>query len=99
MFLHNPLEFLQAGRRASNHSDEVALNRGAVAICGLCLCLKGDTKRGASELAEARRLSLQDRVSSLARLKAIGYWGVPKVQELFEATFFAGLRKAGMPEE
>jgi hypothetical protein len=61
--------------------------------------LTGDTKRGASELAEARRLSFQDRVSSLARLKAIGYWGEPKVRELFEATFFAGLRKAGMPEE
>jgi tetratricopeptide (TPR) repeat protein len=61
--------------------------------------LKGDTERGAIELAEARRLSFQDRFSSLARLRAVGYWGVPKVRELFEATFFAGLRKAGMPEE
>ena len=25
--------------------------------------------------------------------------GVPKVRALFEATYFAGLRKAGMPEE
>jgi hypothetical protein len=25
--------------------------------------------------------------------------GVPKVRELVEATFFVGLRKAGMPEE
>ena len=25
--------------------------------------------------------------------------GVPKIRELYEATYFAGLRKAGMPEE
>jgi hypothetical protein len=28
-----------------------------------------------------------------------GYFGVPKVRALFDATFFVGLRKAGMPEE
>ena len=28
-----------------------------------------------------------------------GWWGVPKIRALFEATYFAGLRKAGMPEE
>jgi tetratricopeptide (TPR) repeat protein len=62
--------------------------------------LDGETKRARTELAEARRLSSDDRYSSLARLKAvIGYWGVPKVRALFEATFFAGLRTAGMPEE
>ena len=27
------------------------------------------------------------------------YFGVPKIRALFEATYFAGLRKAGMPEE
>ena len=61
--------------------------------------LKGDTERAAAELAEARRLSGDDRYSSIARLKAVGYFGVPKVRALFEATYFAGLRKAGMPEE
>jgi adenylate cyclase len=66
--------------------------------------LKGLTDRAAVELAEARRLSADDRYSSLARLKAAGFmgpgsWGVPKVRELFEATYFAGLRKAGVPEE
>jgi tetratricopeptide (TPR) repeat protein len=61
--------------------------------------LKGDTERGASELAEARRLSFRDFFSSVARLRAAGYWGVPKVRALYEATYFAGLRKAGMPEE
>jgi predicted Zn-dependent protease len=61
--------------------------------------LRGETERAAAELAEARRLSNDDRFSSLARLKAVGHFGVPKVRALFEATYFAGLRKAGMPEE
>ena len=61
--------------------------------------LKGETERAAAELAEARRLSGDDRYSSIARLKAVGYFGVPKIRALFEATYFAGLRKAGMPEE
>jgi tetratricopeptide (TPR) repeat protein len=67
--------------------------------------LKGESDRAAAELVEARRLVSDDRYSSIARLKAAGtiggpgYWGIPKVQALFEATYFAGLRKAGMPEE
>jgi tetratricopeptide (TPR) repeat protein len=65
--------------------------------------LKGETERAASELAEARRLSGDGRYSSIARAKAdgpiSGYWGVAKIRALVEATYFAGLRKAGMPEE
>jgi hypothetical protein len=37
--------------------------------------------------------------SNIARLKAARYWGVPKIHALFDATYFAGLHKAGMPEE
>jgi len=62
--------------------------------------LKGDTERAAAELAEARRLAGDDRCSSIARLKAEGgYFGVPKIRALFENSYFAGLRKAGMPEK
>jgi TolB-like protein/class 3 adenylate cyclase/cytochrome c-type biogenesis protein CcmH/NrfG len=61
--------------------------------------LKGENQRAAAELGEARRLSSDARYSSIARLKAVGYFGVPKIRALFEATYFAGLRKAGMPEE
>jgi predicted Zn-dependent protease len=61
--------------------------------------LKGETERAATELAEARKLSSDYRYSSITRLRAAAYWGVPKISALFEATFFAGLRKAGMPEE
>jgi adenylate cyclase len=61
--------------------------------------LKGETERAAAELAEARRLRGEGSYSSIARLKASGQFGVPKTRVLFEATYFAGLRKAGVPEE
>jgi len=53
-----------------------------------------------AELAEARRLSTDGRYSSIARLKAVvGSYGVQKIRALFETTYFADLRKAGMPDE
>jgi adenylate cyclase len=68
--------------------------------------LAGNDERAASELAEARRRASDDRYSSIARLRsagnyptAPGNWGVPKIRGLVEATYFAGLRKAGMLEE
>jgi TolB-like protein/Flp pilus assembly protein TadD len=61
--------------------------------------LTGETERAVPELAEARRQTADDRYSSIARLRAVGYWGVPKIRALFEATYFVGLRKAGVPEE
>jgi TolB-like protein/Tfp pilus assembly protein PilF len=60
--------------------------------------LRGETERAASELAEARKLGGEGSFSSIARLRK-GYWGVPKTRALWEATYFAGLRKAGMREE
>jgi tetratricopeptide (TPR) repeat protein len=60
--------------------------------------IKGEAQRAAAELAEARRLSGDDRYASLARLKAVGpFWGAEDPR-LVRATYFAGLRKAGMPE-
>jgi TolB-like protein/Tfp pilus assembly protein PilF len=77
-----------------------AANRGHPRAHG-CLAaaygLKGWTERAAAELAEAQRLS-DGRYSSIARLEAAGQWGVPEVATLFEATYFTGLRLAGMPE-
>ena len=69
------------------------------ALLASVYALNGDTERAATELAEARRLSGDDRYTSITCLKAARYWGVPKVRALLEATYFAGLRKAGMPEE
>ncbi len=61
--------------------------------------LKGETDRAATELAEARKLLGKGSFSSIAQMKAIGNFGVPETRALFEATYLAGLRKAGMPEE
>jgi hypothetical protein len=63
--------------------------------CGL----KGETRRAAAELAQARMLASDDRYSSITRLRAVGPFGGPKIRALFEATYFVGLRKAGMPAE
>jgi hypothetical protein len=56
--------------------------------------LYGDNARAAAELAEARRRGF----SSLSRMQSVTDFGVPEVRALFEVTYFAGLRLAGMPE-
>jgi TolB-like protein len=61
--------------------------------------LKGELDRAAAELAEARRLFGDDRLSSIARLRTAENWGVPKNRALAETTYFVGLRNAGVPEE
>jgi hypothetical protein len=60
--------------------------------------LKGDLDRAAAELADARRLLGGRAYPSIAAMRR-GNWGVPAIRELHEATFFAGLHKAGVPEE
>jgi TolB-like protein len=57
--------------------------------------LRSEIPRAEAELSQARNLSGDDRFSSLTRLKAKGFFGVP---ELFETTYFGGLRKAGMAD-
>ena len=60
--------------------------------------LRGESERAAAELAEARRLN-GDLYPSIAQVKAGGSRVVPKIRALYEATYFAGLRKARMSEE
>jgi hypothetical protein len=81
------------GRRAS---PGVPLAHGYLASA---YAVRGETDRAAAELADARKLSGDGRYSSIAHVRAAGNYGVPKTLALFEATYFAGLRKAGMPEE
>jgi len=83
--------------KARNHSPA---HSGIRANLASAYALDGQTERAVAELAEARRLSTDDRWSSIASMRAPSrYWGVAKIRALFEATYFAGLRKAGMPEE
>ena len=91
--IHEAIAWLEKARSAW---PSVPTFRGHLASA---YALKGEVESAALELAEARRLASDDRYSSIARLKAEEYFGVPKVSDLFETTYFAGLRKAGMPEE
>jgi hypothetical protein len=63
--------------------------------------LEGQSERAAAELAEARRLGKDNRWSSISRVEAKLSKDYPteKVRALFETTYVAGLRKAGMPEQ
>ena len=84
--------------RALNHTPAHATIRAHLAAA---YALTGESERAALELAEADRLSTDGRFKSIARLKAAGaYFGLAaKIRILYEATYFAGLRKAGVPEE
>jgi TolB-like protein/class 3 adenylate cyclase/Tfp pilus assembly protein PilF len=79
--------------RARSANLELAYVRAFLASA---YALKGETERAAAELGQARRLS--DRYLNIAQ-QAEGFYWVPKTRPLFESTYFAGLRKAGMPEE
>jgi TolB-like protein/DNA-binding winged helix-turn-helix (wHTH) protein/Tfp pilus assembly protein PilF len=87
------IAWLEKARRANLQLPAVH------AMLASAYAFNGEIERAAGELAEARGLSRDGRYSSMSRLKAIGYFGVPKIRALFEATYFMGLRKAGMTEE
>jgi len=89
--LDEAIPWLERSQRTNPHPRSHAFLAAAYA-------LKGYVERGVAELAEARRLSMDGRYSSIAHLKATEYFGTPRVQPIYEATFFAGLRKAGLPE-
>jgi len=82
--------------KARNHTPAHPGPRVALASA---YALNGEHERAATELAEAHRLAADDRLSSLAHMKTLSRWQVPRIRALFEATIAAGLRKAGMPEE
>jgi tetratricopeptide (TPR) repeat protein len=60
--------------------------------------LAGNTEGAAVELVEARRLSGDNRYATIAGFKHAAALGA-KLHALAEGTFFAGLRRAGVPEE
>ena len=60
--------------------------------------LKGDSELTAAELAEARKLG-GERWQSIGRIRAGTRYEVPANRAFADATFYKGLRKAGMPKE
>jgi adenylate cyclase len=64
--------------------------------------LKGETERAAAELAEARRLADEGSLSSIAKIKAerrATIFLATPIPAYYESIYYAGLRKAGMPEK
>ena len=59
--------------------------------------LKGEGERAHSELTEAQQLN--EGYGSLATVQKSPWFAKPEVRALAEATYFVGLRKAGMPEQ
>jgi hypothetical protein len=69
---------------------------------GAAYALHGDAEQAVAQLTEARRLDAN--YSSIAKLKLSlsrdqSRGARPEIRALFETTYYAGLRKAGMPEE
>ena len=84
--------------KARSHTPAHPTIRGDLASA---YALNGQTERATAQLAAARRLSPDDRYSSIARLKEVRNFEVltAQIRALSEATYYAGLRKAGMPEQ
>ena len=59
--------------------------------------LKGQAERAQAELAEAQKLS--KAYSSIANVEKSSWFDNPKIRALAEATYFPGLRKAGLSEK
>jgi adenylate cyclase len=82
--------------KARNAAPENPLHHAYLASA---FALKGETERASLQLVEAQRLNADGRYSSIARLKSLGYFGVPSIRALYETIYFDGLRRAGVPEE
>jgi adenylate cyclase len=104
-FLFNRYLFIGEAHLLQSRTDEaiIWLERARTANPGVgsphlwlaaAYALKGDPARASAEIAELSGRSFL----TLNRMRSAN-WGVPKVRELLEATYFAGLRKAGVPEE
>jgi thioredoxin-like negative regulator of GroEL len=83
--------------RAARTADSADVH----AYLAAAYALNGETEQAATELTEVRRKSQEDRFSSISRVRAglLKEYPREKIRALFEATYIAGLRKAGMPEE
>jgi hypothetical protein len=79
-----------AGKARSAGACRAPVTRSRLAAA---YALGGETKP-AAELAEARRLGIDDRFSRSQRLKRLGSFGVPTARILYES-----LRTAGMSEK
>jgi adenylate cyclase len=80
--------------KAKNENARLAFVHAYLAAA---YALKGETDRAHTALAEAQRLS--NTYSSLAVVEKSTWYDNPEIRRLAEATYFAGLRRAGITEE
>ena len=86
-------EAIASLEKASSENERLAFVHAYLAAG---YALKDETDRARAELAEAQGLSKM--YSSLATVKKSSWFDNPKIRALAEATYFPGLRKAGLPE-
>jgi TolB-like protein/class 3 adenylate cyclase/Tfp pilus assembly protein PilF len=86
-------EAIASLEKASSENERLAFVHAYLAAG---YALKDETDRARAELAEAQGLSKM--YSSLAIVKKSNWFDNPKIRALAEATYFPGLRKAGLPE-
>jgi adenylate cyclase len=91
--LDEAIAWLEKGRNADPELGHIH------AFLSAAYALKGEAPLAAAELAEARKLGAAGSWSSIARLRAVTRYETPGIRALAEATYYTGLRKAGMPED
>ena len=79
--------------KAKNENARLAFVHAYLAAA---YALKGETERAHAALAEAQRLS--NAYLSLANVEKSTWYDNPEIRRLAEATYFAGLRRAGIAE-
>jgi tetratricopeptide (TPR) repeat protein len=97
LFLGRTDQAIYFGRRARAENSGVWWIR--LCLAG-ALALNGDLDEAQVEIAEA--LKLKPEVNTVAQWRAIGATmgiGGPRFQTLMEKTIYAGLRRAGFPDE
>ena len=80
--------------KAKNENARLAFVHAYLAAA---YALKGEAERARAALAEAQQLS--NAYSSLANVEKSNWYDNPEIRRLAETTYFAGLRRAGIPEE
>jgi class 3 adenylate cyclase/tetratricopeptide (TPR) repeat protein len=97
LYLGHTEEAIRFGRKARAENPRIWWIRLVVAGA---LGLNGDVDEARAEIAEA--LKLKSEVNSVAKWRSLGATmgiGDPRFQALMEKTVYAGLRRAGFPDE
>lgn len=86
-------EAIPALERARNENARLAFVHAYLAAA---YALTGQQERAHAALAEAQQLS--SAYANLASIEKSAWYADPKIRALAQETYFAGLRKAGLPE-